>query len=136
MVWKEIPLDVRADLYVFARGHMTAAIHRNDIREPLVRPYAEAIVDAFILMQDNARAHRARMSLTFLYDDGISVMNWQTSYADLNSIGHKWGILSRHIRQRPYHPGNVENRIDAQVSKLLAIHKRAPGVCHVVASYV
>ena len=62
-------------------------------------------------------------------------MNWQTSFnADLNSIGHTWGILSRHIRQRPHHPGNVENRIDVLVSKLLAIHKRAPGVCHVVAS--
>ena len=54
MVWKEIPLDGRTDLYVFARGHMTAAIRRNDIREPLVRPYAEAIVGAFILTQDNA----------------------------------------------------------------------------------
>ena len=82
MVLWEISLDGRTDLYVFARGHMTAAIHRNDIREPLARPYPEAIVHAFILMQDNARAHTARMSLTFLYDDGISVMNWQTSYAE------------------------------------------------------
>ena len=31
-----------------------AAIHRNDIREPIVRPYAGAIVDSFNLMQDNA----------------------------------------------------------------------------------
>ena len=75
-------------------------------------------------MQDNACAHTARMSLTFLYDEGISVVNWQTSYADLNSIGHTWGILSRRIRQRPHHPGNVENRIDVLVPELLAIsHK-------------
>ena len=33
MVWTEIPLDGRTDLYVFARGHITVAIHRNDIRE-------------------------------------------------------------------------------------------------------
>ena len=65
--------------YVFARGHMTTAIHRNDIRELLVRPYAGAIVDVFIVMQDNACAHTARMYLTFLYDEEISVMNWQTS---------------------------------------------------------
>ena len=111
MVWTEIPLDGRTYMYVFARGHMTAAIPRYDIREPIVRPYAGAIfVDAFILMQYNACAHTARMSLTFLYDEGISVMNWQTSYADLNSIGHTWDILSRRIRQRPHHPGNVENR--------------------------
>ena len=51
MVWTEIPLDGRTDLNVFARGHITVAIHRNDIREPIVRPLAGAIVDAFILMQ-------------------------------------------------------------------------------------
>ena len=79
MVWTEIPLDGRTDLYVFARCHMTTAIHRNDIRELLVRPYAGAIVDIFILMQDNACAHTDRMSLTFLYEEDISVMNWQTS---------------------------------------------------------
>ena len=55
---------------------MTAAIHSNVIREHLVRPYAGVIVDAFILMQDNACSHTARMSLTFLYDEGITVMNW------------------------------------------------------------
>ena len=55
MVWMEIPLDDRTDLCVFARGHTMAAIHRNDIREAIVMPYAGAIVDSFILMQDNAR---------------------------------------------------------------------------------
>ena len=50
MVWTEIPLDGRTDMYVFAKGHMTAAIHRNGIREPIVRSYAGAIVDEFILM--------------------------------------------------------------------------------------
>ena len=54
MVWTEIPLDGLTDIYVFARGHMMAAIHSNDIREPIVRPYAGAILDSFIVMQDNA----------------------------------------------------------------------------------
>ena len=124
MVWTEIPLNGRSDLYVFSRGHMTAAIHSNVIREQLVSPYAGVIVDAFILMQDNACAHTVRMSLTFLYDEVITVMNWQTSYADLNPIEHTWEMLSRRIRQRPHHPGNVENRIDAQVPELLAIPQK------------
>ena len=75
MVWTEIPLDGRTVMHVFARGHMTAAIHRKYIREPIVRSYAGAIVDAFILMQDDARAHTARVSLSFIDDDGISGMN-------------------------------------------------------------
>ena len=134
MVWMEIPLDGGTDLYVFARGGITSEGHRNGIREPLVRPYAGAIVDVFILMQDNACAHTARMSLTFLYDEGISVTNWQTSCEDLNSIGHTWGILSRRIRQRPHDPGNVENRIEALVPELLAIPQKGtrsmPPRCH------
>ena len=40
MVWTEIPLDGRTDLYVFSRGGITAAIHRNDILEHTVRPHA------------------------------------------------------------------------------------------------
>ena len=48
MVWMEIPLDGGTGLYVFARGCITSERHRNDIREPLVRPYTGAIVDAFI----------------------------------------------------------------------------------------
>ena len=89
-----------------------------DIREPIVRPYAGAIVGAFILMQDNIRNHAARVSWTFLDDEGISVMNWKTSYAELNPIEHTWGIPSRHIRQLSHHPGNVENLIDALVQEL------------------
>ena len=50
---------------------MRAAIHRNDIREAIVRPYAGDIVGAFILMQDNERDHAARMSLTCLDYEGV-----------------------------------------------------------------
>ena len=109
MVWTEIPLDGRTDLYVFARGHMRAAIYRNDIREAIVKPYAGAIVGAFIVMQDNARDHAAQMSLTCLDDEGVSVITWPTSSADRNPIEHTWGIPStaRRIRQRSHHPGNV-----------------------------
>ena len=128
-----MPLDGRTDMYVFARGHMTAAIHRNDIRTPMVRPYAGAIVGAFILMQDNACNHAAQMSLTVLDDEGISVMDWPTSYADLNPIEHTWGIPSRRIRQRSHHPGNVENLIDALIQELQTMSqkgiKRMPSRC-------
>ena len=117
MVWTEIPLDGRTDLYVFARGHMTATIHRNDIRKHIARPYAGAILGAFILMQCNTHVHTARVSLTCLDDEEINMMNWPTSSADLNPIEHTCGIPSRHIRQRSHHPGNVENLIDALVQE-------------------
>ena len=95
--------------------------------------YAGAICDGFILMQDNARAHTAQdVSMTFIDDTDISVMNWPARSPDFSPTEHAWGILFRRIRQRPYHPDNVQNFIDALVQELQTIIKRASGICHVV----
>ena len=48
MALGEISLDDRVVLYVLVRGGITAAIHRSDILEPIVRPFAGVIRDAFI----------------------------------------------------------------------------------------
>ena len=84
MVWSETPLDGRTDLYVVPRGGITTAIHRSDILEDIVRQHAGAIGDGFILMQDNARAHIAQVSMTFIDDTDISVMNWPARSPDFN----------------------------------------------------
>ena len=52
----EISLDGRTVLYVLVRAGITVAIHRSDILEPIVWPFAGVIGDAFILIQDNALA--------------------------------------------------------------------------------
>ena len=103
MIWTEVPLGGHTDLYVFPRGGIMAARHRSDIVETIVRPHACANGDAFILMQDNAPAHTAQVSMTFIDDAGINVMNWPTRYPDLNPTEQTWGILSRRIRQRQHH---------------------------------
>ena len=51
---------------MLVRDGIMAAIHRSDILEPIVRPFAGVIRDAFILIQDNARAQRVLVSMTFL----------------------------------------------------------------------
>ena len=84
MALGEISLDGRMVMHVLVRGGITAAIHRSDIIEPNVRPFAGVIHDAFILIQDNARAQRVMVSTTFLYVEGISVMNWLTMSPYLN----------------------------------------------------
>ena len=100
-------------LYVLSKGDIMAARHFNDILEPIGRTLAGAIGDAFILMQDNARAHKDQVSMTFIDVTGISVMNWPADHASDN--------LSRRIRQRPHHPQNVQNITDALVQELQAI---------------
>ena len=86
MVWATISLDGRTDLCACARCGITAAIHRSAILEPIIRPHADAIGDAFIVMQYIARVPTAWQSMTFLYDECISVMNWPVRSPDLNPI--------------------------------------------------
>ena len=71
---------------MLVRGGIAAAIHRNDIREPIVMPYAGDIGDAFILMQDNALARTVPVSMTFLDDEAISVMNLPARSTDIDPI--------------------------------------------------
>ena len=83
--------------------------------------FLEAIGDTFILMQDNACAHTARMYMTFLDDEGITVMNWPARSPDLNPIEHAWDMLSRRIRQRQHPPDTLQTLIDALVQEWQAI---------------
>ena len=121
MVWTEIHLDGHTELYVFSRGDIMAAIHFSDILEPIGRPLAGAIGDAFILMQDNARAHTAQVSMTFIDVTDISVMNWPARSPYINPTDHARDNLYRRIRQRPHNPQNVHNITDALVQELQAI---------------
>ena len=133
MALDEISLDGRTVMYVLVRGGITAGIHRSDILEPIVRSFAGVIGDAFILIQDNARAQTVLVSMTFLDVEGISVMNWLAMSPYLNPIEHTWDNRSRHIRQRSYHPENVQNLIDALVPKLQPMPQKGirimPGRC-------
>lgn len=55
MVWGGISVNGRTDLHVFRGGTVTAVRYIQEILEPIVRPYAGAVGDNFILMHDNAR---------------------------------------------------------------------------------
>ena len=121
MVWVGVSLYGRTDLYVFARGGITAVRYHNDILKPIVRPYAGGVGDDFILVQDNAHPHTARVSMTFVEDEGITVMDWPARSSDLNPIEHLWDMLSRRVRRRPHPPENVQNLTNALVQEWQAI---------------
>ena len=84
MVWTEIPLDGQTDLYAITIGGIVAARHRSGNLEPIVRPHACAVGDVFISMPYNARAHAAQVSMPFIDDTGISLMNWPARSPDIN----------------------------------------------------
>ena len=73
MVWGGVSMRGRTELYV-VHGTMTAARYRDEVLDPLVKPYAGAVGPEFVLMDDNARPHRARIITEYLQDETIERM--------------------------------------------------------------
>ncbi|GFT50612.1 transposable element Tcb2 transposase [Trichonephila clavipes] len=83
-----ISIDGRTDLYIIRDGPLTARRYRYEILRPIVVPYAAAIGDDFILMDDNSRPHRANLVEDSLFEEGIVRMEWPACSPDMNPIEH------------------------------------------------
>ena len=70
----------------FPPGRLTARRYVDKVLEPHIVPYAAAIGDEFVFMDDNARPHRARVADQFLEGNGIEHMEWPARSPDCNPI--------------------------------------------------
>ncbi|GFY11267.1 transposable element Tcb1 transposase [Trichonephila clavipes] len=59
--WKFFLKNIRkcTDLHIFKRGSVTAIRYRDEVLESIVRLCAAAVGPTFVLMDNNARPHRA-----------------------------------------------------------------------------
>ena len=71
MVGDGISFDGVTDLYVIQNGALTGVRYRDEILDVYVWPFAGAVGDYFVLMDDNARPNRARVVNDYLEDEGI-----------------------------------------------------------------
>ncbi|GFW54388.1 transposable element Tcb2 transposase [Trichonephila clavipes] len=94
LVWAAISLGGHTDLHVFHGGTVTGLRYRDEILDPYVRPYAAAIGSDFILMDDNALPHRARIVEEYLEDHDLERMEWPARSPDRNPIEHLGTILA------------------------------------------
>ncbi|GFU94246.1 transposable element Tcb2 transposase [Trichonephila clavipes] len=88
LVYGGISIDGRTDLYIIRDGPLTARRYRDEILRPIVVPYAAAIGDYFILMDDNCRPYRVNLVEDFLFKEGIVRMEWPACSPDMNPIEH------------------------------------------------
>ncbi|GFU29133.1 transposable element Tcb2 transposase [Trichonephila clavipes] len=100
LVYGSIFIDGRTDLYIIQDGPLTARRYRDEILRPIVVPYAGAIRDDFILMEDNCRPHRANLVEDFLFEEGIIRIEWSACSPDMNPIEHVWDALGRRVADR------------------------------------
>ncbi|GFX11035.1 transposable element Tcb2 transposase [Trichonephila clavipes] len=69
LLYGGISIDGRTDLYIIRDGPLTTRQYRDEILRPIAVPYAAAIGDDFILMDDNCWPHRANLVEDFLLDE-------------------------------------------------------------------
>ena len=87
MVWGAISSTDRSPL-VFINGNLTAARYINEVIRPHLLPFLARYGNP-TFQQDNAPAHRARLTDNFLNQNGVTVMRpWPAVSPDLNPIEH------------------------------------------------
>ena len=104
MVWVGVCLRGCMEVHVMAARTLTAVRYRDEILDLIVRPFAGAIGNNFILMQGSARPHTARLTMDYHYHEGIEVMDWLARCPDLNPIEHVSNYLYRQISRRDRPP--------------------------------
>ena len=97
MVWVRISLGYRIDLHIFKWGSVTAARHRDEVLEPIVRLYPAAVGLTFVLMDDNTHPHRAAIINDYLQSEGIARMVWPAYLPNLNPIENLWDTLGHAV---------------------------------------
>lgn len=85
MVWGGISLTGRTEL-VIVNGTLTAERYILEVLDQHVVSYAPYIGRGFLLMQDNARPHIARVVRNYLEEVEIDTMAWPARSLDLNPI--------------------------------------------------
>ena len=124
MVWGGISWDGRTELVILDRGTLTAQRYLDEIISTHVRFYAGAIGDGFILMDDNARPHVARIVQNYRHQEGIARLDWPARSPDLNPIEHMWNELQVRVSARQVQPRTLQELGQILMDEWAAIPQR------------
>ncbi|GFY55460.1 transposable element Tcb2 transposase [Trichonephila inaurata madagascariensis] len=82
--------DGRVDLRIIRIRALTGRRCMDEVFRPIVVPYTAAIGDDVALMDDSCRPHRDNLKDDFLFEEGITRMEW---IPDRHPIERVWDIL-------------------------------------------
>ena len=85
------------DLHVFHRGNLPDVWYCDKILDAYVQPYAAAVANDFILMDDNTWPHWAVLVEDYLENQGLEWMKWPAQFPDINPIEHVWDYHGRQV---------------------------------------
>ena len=117
MIWGVISMARTTDLLLLHQGSMIAHRYRDEFLDVHVRPYAGAIGDDFILMDDNAPPHHTRIVQQYLERESIFCMEWSVHSPDCIPIEHLWDLLQLAVARCPQHPHSLRELENALVAE-------------------
>lgn len=108
-VWGCFSLNCKLELYVL-NGTLTGQKYLDQILRPLIVEHFDAhpLGDRPILMDDNARPHRARVVQDFLQQESIDVLPWPAMSPDMNPIEHVWDFIGKNLNARTPRCQNIQ----------------------------
>lgn len=110
MVWGAMSANHRTSL-IRIQGNLTSSRYVAEILQPHILPFMEQHGPGLVFMQDNAPAHRASSTQSFLNNAGINQLSpWPAHSPDMNPIEHAWDYLDRHVRALQ-HPPTTLNQL-------------------------